>query len=238
MFIHLSPKFIEYLGSLPWTLYQDKGFLISTSLSSFSEVLTCCFNGTYSCYLILPHTVFLLLFVREVLPFPILEKQPPGDTGDVLWGPVVHSPLIIRALCGRDTVSCLGPLIELHVSPMDPLVVMGWWLFVSWQPGLSPSPTLCQALPGEEAGGPLVGRDGSCHSWLLILGIPGLLLTCWGARLGASVGAWGAPGVPGLVWPLGEQVTGCRSFGCWCWSPDKWVWVLYQLGSRARSRCS
>ena len=79
----------------------------------------------FLCYLILLYTVFLLLFVREDLPVPILEKQPPGDIGDVLCGPVAHSPLIIRTLYGRDAVSCLGPFAELYVSSTGPLVVMG-----------------------------------------------------------------------------------------------------------------
>ena len=69
--------------------------------------------------------MFLLLFVREYLTFPILEKQPPEDIGDVLCGPVARSPLIIRTLCGRDRVGCLGPFAELYVSSMGPLVVTG-----------------------------------------------------------------------------------------------------------------
>ena len=108
-------------------------------------------------------------------------------------------------------------------------------------PGPDPSPVLRQALPGEEAGGPLwAGLDpATVCCWA-----QGSQDYCWPAVEQGWVLAWllgvfrcPRPGVASWWAGPGPEVTGCRSFGCWCWSPGKWVWVLHPLGGRL-SPCS
>ena len=69
-----------------------------------------------------------------------LEKWP--FVGDVLCIPVVHLPLVTRAVCSRG-VLCLGC--------MGPSVVAGWLLWEVWEVWLTPVLVGFQALLCVEA---------------------------------------------------------------------------------------
>ncbi|KAJ8785339.1 hypothetical protein J1605_007351 [Eschrichtius robustus] len=60
------------------------------------------------------------------LHFPILEKWP--YVGDILWGPVAHSPLITRAICcmGATYVSCMGSSVVMRLTTVG---ILSWkWI--------------------------------------------------------------------------------------------------------------
>ena len=66
LFIHFSPKFAEHLYDHYVELFMGR-FLIFTSLSSSSEVLSCSFLwDIFLCSLILPNSLGLLLYSRWV----------------------------------------------------------------------------------------------------------------------------------------------------------------------------
>ena len=66
LFIHFSPKLAEHLYDHYFELFMGR-FLISTSLSSSSEVLSCSFLwNIFFCSLILPNSLGLLLYGRWV----------------------------------------------------------------------------------------------------------------------------------------------------------------------------
>ena len=144
--------------------------LISTLLSSSSEILSCfCVLGGHLCLL-------------------ILEKW--HYVGDILWGPAAHSTLIVRAVCSRGApyVSCISP--SLVVAPITVDVLVG---------GTSPQPSWLLGPTSYGGCWPRVGGAGSWNGWLAIQGILGLSLAwCW-AGPGSSVTGNRAQGVPGLV---------------------------------------
>lgn len=98
-----------------------------------------------------------------------LEKWP--FVGDVLCTPVVHFPLVTRAVCSRG-VLCLGR--------MGPSVVAGWLLWEVWEVWLTPVLVGFQALHCVEA---------AIHWWVgLNSGVGGckaggldVLSVCWQA---------------------------------------------------------
>lgn len=128
------------------------------------------------------------------------------------------------AVCEQHGSSCCNGLMTLSVLPArpepqpGPLSGPAWW--GGWRPACGQDWILPQLAAEPRGPRTTAGGQGWVLAWLLgVFRCPKPGVASW----------WAGPG---------PEVTSCRSFGCWCWSPGKWVWVLYPLGSRARSLCS